>query len=417
MRIPQRSCPQLSLRGATFLCIAGLMLTSLHASAQQLTSSVSTLHFGTVPIGQTETQFISLTNNGTTSVNVTAMSITIAEFSVSGLTLPASIGPGQSLGLNVTFSPSSLGWTGGKIDFASTASNPNLVVQIAGTGVTSDCLTASPANISFGKVAVGSTASTTVTLTNTRTSELTLTSFQPIGSAFSVDGASLPVVLKPGQSTQVTIAFTPQAAGKVGGSIFIPTPGLNIPLSGVGITAAQLSVSPASLSFGNVIVGETGTQSVVLSATGGNVTLSSISSSSSQFSAAGVSLPLTLGSGQSVALNVDFTPQNAGSTSGTLSFASNAQDNPLTESAAGTGVAAVVSLTWNPSTSQVSGYNVYRSTTSGGSFAKINGSLDSSTSFSDATVAAGQTYYYVTTAVNSKGQESAYSNEVEVAIP
>ncbi len=92
----------------------------------------------------------------------------------------------------------------------------------------------------------------------------------------------------------------------------------------------------------------------------------------------------------------------------------------MSESLTGSGVSVAqhsVSLSWQPSTSQVTGYNVYRSTVAGGPFAKINSGLDGITSYVDSTVAASHTYYYVTTAVNSSGQESAYSNQVQVAIP
>jgi fibronectin type 3 domain-containing protein len=76
-----------------------------------------------------------------------------------------------------------------------------------------------------------------------------------------------------------------------------------------------------------------------------------------------------------------------------------------------------VSLSWNPSTSQVTGYNVYRSSAAGGPFGKVNSTLDSATAYTDGSVASTHTYYYVTTAVNSSGQESAYSNQVQVVVP
>jgi len=68
----------------------------------------------------------------------------------------------------------------------------------------------------------------------------------------------------------------------------------------------------------------------------------------------------------------------------------------------------------------VSGYNVYRATTSGGESgtSPINGStLVSGESFTDTNVAAGTTYYYVLTAVNSNGMQSADSMEVSAVIP
>jgi uncharacterized repeat protein (TIGR03803 family) len=76
-----------------------------------------------------------------------------------------------------------------------------------------------------------------------------------------------------------------------------------------------------------------------------------------------------------------------------------------------------VDLSWNPSISSVAGYNVYRSSVSGGPYSKINSSLVAATSYADVNVQPGQTYFYVTTAVNSAGVESAYSNQASAVIP
>jgi hypothetical protein len=82
-----------------------------------------------------------------------------------------------------------------------------------------------------------------------------------------------------------------------------------------------------------------------------------------------------------------------------------------------TPVKHIVDLHWIASTSPLLGYNVYRSTTSGTGYTKINASIVAATLYTDGNVANGKTYYYVTTAVNSSGQESLHSNQVAAAIP
>jgi len=74
-------------------------------------------------------------------------------------------------------------------------------------------------------------------------------------------------------------------------------------------------------------------------------------------------------------------------------------------------------LTWTASTSGVAGYNVYRGVQSGGPYTRINSVLEAPTNYVDNTVQPGCTYYYVVTAVDSNGLESAYSNEVVAVIP
>lgn len=76
-----------------------------------------------------------------------------------------------------------------------------------------------------------------------------------------------------------------------------------------------------------------------------------------------------------------------------------------------------VSIAWTASTSSVTGYNVYRSSTSGGPYAKLNSNLISGTSFTDNNVQAGNTYFYVTTAVDGSNVESFYSNEAQTIVP
>lgn len=76
-----------------------------------------------------------------------------------------------------------------------------------------------------------------------------------------------------------------------------------------------------------------------------------------------------------------------------------------------------VALSWSPSGSAVSGYNVYRGSQSGGPYSKLNSSEESSTTYSDTTVQAGATYFYVVTAVNTSSEESSFSNETTAVVP
>jgi hypothetical protein len=89
--------------------------------------------------------------------------------------------------------------------------------------------------------------------------------------------------------------------------------------------------------------------------------------------------------------------------------------------AALTGVCTVanshtVTLNWTASTTPNVNYNVYRSGVSGGPYTKLTASPVNAVTYTDGTVFAGQTYYYVTTAINTGG-ESAYSNQATAAVP
>jgi hypothetical protein len=79
-----------------------------------------------------------------------------------------------------------------------------------------------------------------------------------------------------------------------------------------------------------------------------------------------------------------------------------------------------VVLSWTASTTPgVIGYNIYRGTTSGGPYpTKLNSSPVTGTTYTDNTVQAGETYYYVATAIASDGvTEGAYSDEASATVP
>jgi len=418
MLLPQSSNPgRLPVRIAFVTTLLALVAALPLNATPQLISAPTYVRFGRLPLGQTETQLVVLTNTKSTSVIVSAISAPGPEFRISSPKLPVTLKVGASIALNITFAPTALGVVRQQVTITSNASDPNVLLTLAGRGVANEPVTAKPASLAFGEVAVGSKKKLAVVLTNNSKYKQALDGFSMVGSEFVLDNPPPPPILNPGQSITLDVTFAPQVAGMSGGSLLALGPVLNVPMSGDGVQIGQLSITPRSLNFGDVMVGATDTQTGSLKATGGIVTVSSAASSASQFVLAGTSFPLTIDAGQTVDFKVKFTPQKDGSASGTLSFSSDATNGVVKESLAGTGTAPQVNLTWSASTSQVAGYNVYRRLTGSGSYKKINSSLDPDTSFTDATVVPGKTYEYVTTAVNSKGKESAYSSPAEVEIP
>ena len=191
-------------------------------------------------------------------------------------------------------------------------------------------------------------------------------------------------------------------------------------LSGIGVKQSlQLSANPSALAFGNVTQGSSSKQSVTLTNTGNSsMTVSNLTATGSYFSLSGLTMPVSLASGQTANFSVAFAPTTTGVFSGSVSVASTASNSPLSIPLSGSGVAAhKANLTWAPSTSAVSGYNVYRGTQKGGPYTKETSSLVPGTTYTDLTVQTGLTYFYVLTSVQSNGAESAYSSEVPATIP
>jgi centrosomal CEP192-like protein/immunoglobulin I-set domain protein len=189
----------------------------------------------------------------------------------------------------------------------------------------------------------------------------------------------------------------------------------------VNTTPGHLSTSPSSLNFGNVSVGSSSTLGVTFTNTGpSNVNILNASMSGPGFSASGVSGGLIITPGMAATLNVAFAPASSGSVTGGVTVTSNATNSTIVIPLSGSGVVPLphsASLSWTGSTSVVVGYYAYRGTASGGPYLRLNASADASTNYTDTTVQAGLTYYYVVTAVDSSNLESVFSNQVSATVP
>lgn len=150
-----------------------------------------------------------------------------------------------------------------------------------------------------------------------------------------------------------------------------------------------------------------------------NVSIAKVSAHGKGFSVSAGS-KMVLAPNQTVTVSVGFNPAATGKADGTLSITSDASSSRLVRVAlSGSGDASArhsVALNWQPSETAAIGYFIYRST-GGGALSKLNASLDDSTSFTDSTVASGETYKYEVTSVNSNNVESAASNPIIVTIP
>ncbi|MGD0696385.1 MAG: choice-of-anchor D domain-containing protein [Terriglobia bacterium] len=225
-------------------------------------------------------------------------------------------------------------------------------------------LALSPANISFGNVGLGTTSSQSVTLTNSGTAPIEVTSATLTGAGFGITGVSLPLYLPAGQSVSFNVTFIPTTATTVAGNLSVLSDAGNSPatmaLSGTG-AAPVLSATLTSISFGNVILGTTGTQILGLTNTGTvSALVSQATAVGAGFSTQGLTLPLTINPGSTFNFTVAFAPTVSGSVSGSLTLVSNATNSPLTLPLSGTGGTALLSA----SPTQINFGNVTLSTSS-----------------------------------------------------
>ncbi len=396
-----------------------------------LSFSPSSANFGSVTTGTSQTLSVTIKNTGRVAVKISGESIHATGFSLSGLTVPHTISAGTSVVLSVKFAPTSTGLFSGYISFTGNFTTGSIQYPVSGTGVkpaiATGTVSATPSSVSFGTVATGTTNSQTVQLKNAGSTSLTISSAAVSGTGFKISGITVPLTLAASQTKSFTVSFGPTASGSVTGSVTIKSnaanPTYTMALSGTGGSATRtISLSTSSLNFGNEVVGGSIPLGVAVKNTGNSsLTISQVGITGAGFGISGGFIGATIAAGQTAEMTVVFAPKVTGSVSGKVTITSNATNSPNSVSVAGTGISSTshsVTLNWTASSSTgVVGYYVYRSTTSGSSYSRLNSSPSSAIKYADGTVSAGTTYYYVVTAVNSSGTESAKSGQVTATVP
>ncbi len=288
----------------------------------------------------------------------------------------------------------------------------------------------SATSFNFNNVVIGKSSTQTLHIANTGAAPLTLNSVALKSSQFALTGPSVPRTILPAQHVDYALTFEPSLAGSASASVQIGSNASNTPasvsLAGVAEKAgAAVQVSPASISFGNLKIQTTATQNVTIKNTGDiSITISGITVAGAGFGYSSLTPGYSLAPNQTVTFQIWFRPQTGGSASGSVSILSSNLATPASISVSGTGVTSTpttpsplphsVALSWGPSASSVVGYRVYRDDGSG--FSPLSAIIPDLT-YSDSSVASGSTYRYVVTAVDSAGDESAYSNEATAVIP
>jgi hypothetical protein len=416
-----------------FALMAFFCMASVAAGSTQLTLSPENVNFGSVTIGTSNIQTITLANTGTRSVLVLQATVQGTGFNIGGLTLPHTLAAGQSTTFLASFAPTVSGSVTGGISIGCSAHNVRPSLSLSGTGVApAPSVSLSSSSLAFGNQSVGAAGTAqTVTLNNTGNAALSITSIaltgtNPLDFAQSNNcGASVAA----GASCAISVTFTPVTSGSFAAAVTLADNASGSPqtvtLSGTGTSSASpaVSLSSASLSFGDEPVDvASSSQTVTLNNTGAaGLSVSSISvtgadpSDFTQNNTCGAAVAV----GGNCTIVIQFAPSTAGSRAASLSVADNASGSPQTIALSGTGTHDVI-LTWTASVSSgVAGYYVYRGTTSGGEGATpLNSTPITATAYYDTSVQAGATYYYtVTTLSSDETTQSAASSEASAAVP
>jgi hypothetical protein len=340
----------------------------------------ASISFGNVQMGTSQTLSDALSNTGAGNVTITQATVTGAGFTATGLNLPLTLTPGQSITFNIVFTPQTTGSATGILALANDGSSDPLNIDLSGTAVVAGSLSTSPTSFNFGSSQVGTGQTQTETLTNSGGENLTISQAVVTGASFSYTGLTLPMTLAPNQSTTFGVVFTPISSGAATGDLSITVSGstatVDIALSGTGtggVTGATLTASPSSLTFSGVQAGKAQTQTETIQNIGGSkATITGITTTGAAFSSSGLSTPVTLSPGQTASFSVTFAPQSSGSFSGSVAIASNASNPTLSIALSGSATTtASGQLNISPTTINVGNVTV-------GSTGSQSGSLNAS---------------------------------------
>ncbi len=397
--------------------LATLFTLNLFAAGSGVSVSSSQINFGTQAVGTASAPAsVTISNTNREQLVIRGVSLSSKQFAYSGPSLPLTLNPGQSITGNVTFMPAAASSyqatltferrNGAAISVALTGSGANAATQT--TQAIMPSITTQPTSQT---IASGQTATFSVAASGTAPM-----SYQWRLNGSNISGATSSSYTTPSETTTNSGSQFSVAVSNSAGTVTSGAAVLTVNASPAG----ALNSSSSSLSFGNVNVTNNKSLSVTLTNAGSSsIRISDVSVAGAGFDPSGISSGQIIPGGATATLNVAFDPAAGGTVNGNVTISSNASDPSLVINLSGTGVqgAVPVDLSWTASTSSVSGYNVFRSTTSGGSYSQLNASLVNGTQYTDSSAMGGQTYYYVVTAVSSSDVQSSDSNQASAVTP
>lgn len=306
--------------------------------------SPSSLNFGNQNDGTTSApQIVTLTNTGNENLNVTGVSVTGTNSHDFAETNNCSrVAPNATCSISVTFTPSISGNETADVSITDNATDSPQLVSLVGVGTGGGAtVVLSPTSLSFATQLVNTiSAGQKVTLTNTGTASLSITSIAASGDFDQINTCGTSVAA--GASCSITVKFKPTTLNTRTGSITVTDNATSSPqtvsLTGTG---TYIQLAPTLLNFGTVTVGSSSTpQAITLTNTDSvavaiqGVSLTGVAKSDySQTNTCGSSVA----KGASCSINVTFKPTATGTRTAKVSIADFGGASPQTVQLTGTG--------------------------------------------------------------------------------
>ncbi len=238
-------------------CILLIAMSAVFAVAQQTTeisATPSSLTFANTYVGKASGSKVLTINNLTTSGQVVIETVAFdctGAYGISSGIAPFTMGQTQKLThYSIFFQPSAAQTY--SCNFVITLTDGTyLDVPLTGTGETSNAaVSVSPSTLTFANQTVGTTsAAQTVTITNTGSSNLTLSAVTLSPPSFIASAVTLPATIAAGASLPVSVFYTPSQTASETGALdftFNEVPDSGSSLSGNGVASTSLVISTSS---------------------------------------------------------------------------------------------------------------------------------------------------------------------------
>ena len=317
--------------------------------------SPTSLSFGSLTVGQPSSALtLTITSIGGQALSVNTIAITgtnSADFSISTDTChePVALPPNNSCSVLITFTPSATGARSAALTITDNASPSTQSAPVSGTGpAPAPAVTLMPGSLSFGSVTLGTNSPMNVSVENSGTAPLHISSIVVGGvnaSDYSSSSSTCNAAIAVNSGCTVTVTFTPQAAGVRSALLTITDDAPNSPqtvtLSGTGFSNGPgISLSPATPSFPTTTQGTSSAAQMLTVTNSGNAPLhvSSVSlggSNASEFSL-NSGCNAAVAPGANCTISMVFSPVVAGQRTASLMIADDVSGSPQSLALSGT---------------------------------------------------------------------------------
>ena len=321
--------------------LVALQLAGAHEPEPDIDVDPLVVDFGTVDLGNTSTQVVTVSNVGSGDLQVGVPVLSGSpEFGLVTGSFPTVLAPGDARTFNVSYSPYDENADTATVTVASDdPDEPQVIVTLLGQATPEPDIDVSPLILQYGQVMIGQASALSATIQNLGSADLELGALSISGtSEYTVTVDPSGAVLGAGASTTVEITYAPVDVGADNATLSIPSndpdePIVPVVLNGADEPTPDIDVDPLWIDFGNVAVGQGAMETIHVSNVGtATLVVGGVSySGSGDFTWMSASLPGSVAPGVTRTIVVTYTPSDQVPDVGTIRITSDDPDEPVVD--------------------------------------------------------------------------------------